>query len=119
MAATPLDLFRAGNKSGPRFDHLRPGEVVIQARKGIDWVVGRSGGASTLEAPIGLGGTWYRLPKGTPYDDSVFYLWNDYPGHWAWEPARDMPLVAFLDALARMNKQFIPAQGVCGITRPR
>jgi hypothetical protein len=70
MALTTIELFRASNKSGPRFDYFRPGEIVIQPRSGIDWVLAGQGGASTLEAPIGLGGTWYRLPQGVAYDDA-------------------------------------------------
>jgi hypothetical protein len=70
-------------------------------------VIARAGGASTLETPKGLGGTWYRLPQGTPYDDAVFYLWNDYPGHWAWEPAQDMLLSDYLAALSAINAEFV------------
>jgi len=35
------------------------------------------------------------------------YLWNDYPGHWAWEPAIDMPLSDYEAALAAINAKFI------------
>jgi hypothetical protein len=70
-------------------------------------VVGRSGGASTKEMPIGLRGTWYQLPQGTTYDDAVFYVHNDYDDHWSWEPARDMPLADFVAALTALNSEFI------------
>jgi hypothetical protein len=108
MALTTIELFRVGTKNGgPRFDRLRPGEVVIQARNGVDWVVGRSGGASTQDVQTGLRGTWYSLPQGTTYDDAVLFLWNDYPGHWSWEPAQDMLLDAYVAALAALNAEFI------------
>ena len=108
IVITPLDLYRASNKSGPRFEHFRPGEIAIQSRNGVDWVLGpRRGGASTLDAPLGLGGIWYRLPRGTIYDDAVFFLWNDFPGHRSWEPARDMELAAYLDALRALNQEFV------------
>jgi hypothetical protein len=107
MALTPIELFRAGNKTTPKFDHLKIGEVVIQSRNGVDWVLsGRVGGASTLDAPKGLGGTWYRLPPNTIYDDAVFDLWPDFPGHWSWEPARDMLLSDYVTALAALNAEF-------------
>jgi hypothetical protein len=94
MALTTIELFRVGTKNGgPRFEHFRSGEIAIQARNGADWVLGpQQGGASTLEVPQGLRGTWYRLPQGIFYDNAILYLWNDYPGHWSWEPAQDMLL---------------------------
>jgi hypothetical protein len=107
MVPTLCELFRAGNKGGARFDNLKANEVLIQARNGADWAVARSGGASTLDAPLGLNGVWYRLPQGTLYDDGVFYLWNDYPGHWAWEPAQDMQLSDYVAALAAVNAKFV------------
>jgi hypothetical protein len=107
VALTPIELFRAGNKTSPRFDHLKAGEVVVQSRNGVDWVLsGRCGGASTLDAPMGLRGTWYRLPQNTIYDDAVFDLWSDFPGHWSWEPARDMLLSDYKAALAALNTEF-------------
>lgn len=107
MAVTPIELFRAGKPAGPRFERLRPGEVAIQSQNGVDWVVGRSGGASTLEAPTGIRGTWWRLPAGTAYDDKILYLWRDYSPHWAWEPIRDMPLADYVNALNALNVKFI------------
>lgn len=107
MAVTPIELFRAGNKSGARFNIIRSGEVSIQSRNGSDWVLGRSGGASSQEIPLGLRGTWYRLPAGTPYDDATLFLWTDYPGHWSWEPMRDMLFATYVEALTSVNAEFI------------
>jgi len=106
-AYTPRDLFRAGNKTSAKFDQLRPGEVSIFQQAGEAWVVGRSGGASTVENAQGRRGTWYRLPQGTAYDDQVLYLWNDLPDHWAWEPMRHMRLSDYVAALAVLNAEFI------------
>lgn len=109
LVNTTLDLFRASKKSGPRFEHfstVNP-EIVIQNRKGVDWVLGPlQGGASTKAAPLGLNGVWYVLPKGTIYDDAVFLVWNDYDDHWIWEPSQNMPLTAYLDALRALNPEF-------------
>lgn len=109
LVTTPLDLYRASNRTGgPRFDYFRPGEIVVQVRNGVDWVLGPlQGGASTKEAPIGLGGTWYRLPKGTRYDGALLRVWNDYDDHWSWEPAQDMLLAEYVAALAALNGEFI------------
>ena len=107
MAVTDRDLFRAGRKSSARFDVLRPGiDVVILQSAGQDIVQGRSGGASTVDAPIGLHGVWWRLAAGTQYDDSIIYLWNDYANHWSWEPIRDMPLYVFTAELTAINSKF-------------
>jgi len=108
MATTTLDLFRVGNKTSARFHNVRPGEVAIYDFKGTDFVVGRSGGMSTFDAPAALSGTWYRLPKGTTFDDAVFFLWSDYPGHWSWEPQKDMPLAEYIVALMGINAEFVP-----------
>lgn len=106
-AATPRDLFRAGNATSARFHILRPGEVATFSHNGRDWVQARSGGASTLEQPLALRGTWYLLPAGTAYDDAVFFLNNDYAGHWAWEPAQNLLLADYIAALAAINQEFI------------
>jgi hypothetical protein len=110
LIATPLELYRAGKSNGPRFEHFSTAnpEIVIQNRIGVDWVLGPlQGGASTLTAPQGLKNVvWYALPAGTTYDDNVFHLWSDYPGHWSWEPAQNMQLSAYLDALRALNSEF-------------
>jgi hypothetical protein len=107
MAPTPRELFRAGNAGGARFDILRPGEVLTVKMNGIDWVYGRSGGASTLESPLQLGGKWWRLPAGAMYDDTVLYLYSDFGDHWSWEPTADMPLTIYVSALTDLNGRFV------------
>jgi hypothetical protein len=108
IVQTTLDLYRAGDANGPKFDHFRAGEIVVQVRNGVDWVLGpNQGGASTKAAPGGLKRvTWYLLPRGTPYDDATFLLWNDYADHWSWEPARDMQLADYLAALKALVASF-------------
>ena len=111
LVTTPINLYRAGIKRGPRFEHFSTAnpEIVIQNRAGVDWVLGpRQGGASTLTAPGFLRDVvWYVLPAGTTYDDAMFYLWNDDAGHYTWDPAQDMQLTAYLDALIALNPEFI------------
>lgn len=111
LVKTPIALYRAGKNSGPRLEHFSTAnpEIVVQSRAGIAWVLGpRQGGASTVAAPISLNNVvWYVLPAGTTYDDAELFLWTDYPGHWSWEPARDMQLAAYSAALAALNPEFI------------
>lgn len=107
ILTTDRNLYRASNKSGPRFEHFRPGEIVTQMRGGVEWVLGpNQGGASTKEVPSGLKGTWYLLPPGTTYDDAALHVWNDYDDHWVWEPAKDMPLIEYLETLENLNARF-------------
>jgi len=108
IAHTPLDLYRAGNATSARFDHVRLKDVVI-GHVGTDiWVYAGTGGISTFERPLGLSGPWYRLPQGTPYDDAILSLTKTpHGGRWEWEPARNMLLTDYVAALARLNQEFI------------
>jgi len=108
VSFTTLDLFRAGNASGARLDIVRPIDVSIYVHAHIDWVHGRSGGISTYDAVSpALGGRWWRLPAGSEFDDTMLFVWNDYLGHWSWEPAQDMPLDSYRTALSAVNARFI------------
>jgi len=115
MGTTPRVLYRAGKKSGPHFTHFRSGEITIQTRLGVDWVLASQGGASTLEQKFGLNPPWWELPAGTQFDDQILNLWKDFhgdrafPPHWTWEPRVDMPLAQYMAALAQVNAKFIPA----------
>ncbi len=108
MVGTPCDLYRAGNATSARFDHVRVKDVTIIITNGDHWVYAGSGGISTFERPLGLAGPWHRLPQGTLYDDAIFYLRKTpYSGRWEWEPAQNMLLSAYVSALARLNQEFI------------
>lgn len=112
MALTPVDLYRAGNKSGPKMDHVRSANATFFTHNGNQYVKGRDKGVSTYESPSpSLGGTWWHLPRGTQYDDSlIFLVKRDQDGeddHWQWEPDHDMPSSQFVAVLASMNGKFI------------
>ncbi len=100
-AITPVELFRAGNASSARLSQVRPDDVDIYDVNGIQWVRGRIGGVSTYESitPT-LNGRWWRLPKGSNYDDRLLLLANDEDDHWAWQPSKDMPLADYRAALS-------------------
>jgi hypothetical protein len=110
MAATALDLYRMGNAAGARLDHVRPGrDVHVFERDGAEWVEGRSGGVSTFSRMGVQPAIWWRLPVGSSFDEVRLVLWNDHGQHWSWEPARDMPLSEYREALATANAQFVRA----------
>jgi hypothetical protein len=97
---TPIALFRRGNATGPRLDHIRAGiDVAIFVRDGVEWVVGRSGGVSTFSrSPPPGGGRVWTLDAGSDYPD-ILFLNNDHADHWAWEPTADMPISDYRAAL--------------------
>jgi hypothetical protein len=107
MAATSLDLFRAGNSTSARMQNVRPKDVVIFQRNGVAWVLGRSGGISTFDSKASSPGYWWCLPAGSPYDARLLVVWNDHGNHWSWEPAFDMPLDEYKAALAAVDANFI------------
>lgn len=87
-------------------DNVRPQDVNIFMKDGIEWVEGRSGGISTFEfpSPPGTGKIW-RLPAGSSYSDEL-YLENDHGGHWSWEPARDMEMDRYKTLLVAVGSKF-------------
>ena len=108
MGTTPVALYRRGNSKTARLDHVRPGyDVITVARGGTERVLGRSGGVSTFatDPPPGNGKVW-TLDAGTNYPDGILYLWNDQDDHWSWEPAVDMPLDDYRQALRDVNGKF-------------
>jgi len=108
---TRIDLFRSGNASSaqlsrPRVDLPNP-DLEIFLVSSVVWVRAGTGGVSTWErpSPTWRGRTW-RLPAGVPIPDELVVT-NDMPGHWLWEPSRDMPLAQYVSALESVNAHFI------------
>jgi len=107
MGTTPVALYRRGNTTSARLDHVRLGiDVLSFPRNRVEWVTGRSGGVSSYATnpPPGNGRVW-TLDAGTTYPDAL-YLYNDQDDHWSWEPAADMPLEDYRSALALVNRNF-------------
>jgi hypothetical protein len=107
MGTTPVALYRRGNTTSARLDHVRLGiDVASFTRNGVEWVTGRSGGVSTFatDPPPGTGRIW-TLDAGTTYPETL-YLYNDQGDHWSWDPAIDMLLADYRDALAVVNGNF-------------
>lgn len=104
---TPVDLYRSGNGANARMDNVRPGDITVYQMNGVDWVQAKAGdGISTPEASKSRG-KWWHLPKGTPFSN-LLLVRNDYTGHWAWEPIKDMPLADYKSALAALHQHFSP-----------
>ena len=109
MGITPVDLYRAGNAAGPRMDHVRPNhDIVVVQRNGGDWVDPLCGGASTHERKPWPHGTWWKIPKGTPFTD-LLTVRNDHGTHWSWEPAQSMEFSEYVRLLVTLNGEFVRA----------
>ena len=105
MGVTTVDLYRAGNSTGPRMDHVRPTDIVITQRNGVDWVNPQQGGVSTREQIYWPARHWWRIPQGTPFTD-LLTLRRDHADHL---PARPMELSEYVQLLANLNKEFVHA----------
>ena len=107
MGITPVDLYRRGNATSARMDHVRPIDVIIFTRNGVEWVAGRSGGISTFASAALPGhGRMWRLLAGTSYPDELV-LDNDHGNQWSWEPATDMELTHYRALLAALGRNFV------------
>jgi hypothetical protein len=106
MGTTSKALYRRGNTTIPRLDHVRSSDVTIINRGGDDWVLRRSGGVSCFDytPPPGKGPIW-SLPAQMDYPDEL-YLRDDGNGHWNWEPENDMTLADFKALLAAFGRNF-------------
>jgi len=107
MGTTPVDLYRRGNATSPRMDHVRSIDVTSFTRNGVEWVAARSGGISAFasSSPPGRGRIWH-LPAGGRYSDELV-LNNDHGAHWSWEPAQDMELTRYRALLAAVGRNFV------------
>ena len=96
---TDRDLYRNGNANSPRMDNVRPSDVTIQNRAGVNWVVGGSGGISTFTRAQGPK-NWWRLPAGAAVPNGADL---SVPGHWLWEPEDDMTLTNYQQLLLQVG----------------
>ena len=107
MGRTTVQLYRKGNATSARLDHVRPQDIAQFDVGGIAWVRAGTGGISTIETPLPDGGRWWRLPAGFDYGE-LLIVWNDADAHWSWEPRTDMTLSHFRALLSLANQAFLP-----------
>ena len=87
-------------------DNVRTQDVQQVTEGGVVYVLPKTGGISTSTTATGLSAPVWKAAKGTIYPDTV-RVWNDSPGHWAWEPATKMTLADFTSIMASMNAKFV------------
>jgi len=118
---SPRDLYRSGNSTSPRMDHVRLSpprleeeshEVkVYPGKDGQLWVDHRSGGLSLFDAPSNRPGVkWWKLPADTPIsagllltEDIHHHASTDTRKHYTLRPAYDMPLKTYVALLISMG----------------
>lgn len=100
---TPVELYRLGNATSPRFDQVRiPRDIPAQDMNGIMHVSPGRKGVSILDA-LGLSKTrsdgWvWKIRKGTLLPPELNLI-QDHEGHYLLVPSRFMPLDEFRAAL--------------------
>ncbi len=102
-------LYRMGNKTSPRLTNVRlvranGGDPDIRLNENGN-VCPNQGGISLNEVPKG-NNLWSLSPETNIGED--LQLRNDSGTHWSLEPAREMPLQTYLDALAKLNSALKP-----------
>ena len=106
MATTvQVDLYRGGNASSPRMDNVRDTDVLKYKNGNTEWVRAKQRGISTSGNTPSNQKNWWKVPKGTVVSNDI-YIVNDHDDHWAWAPAKDMPLSDFIKLMQNTNSKF-------------
>ena len=85
MIKTPVDLYRRGNATSPRMDHVLPNkDIAIYENNGQIWVKetladGQTPGGISTFSVQGMGNNWWKLDRGTSIP-SELELINDIIG---------------------------------------
>ena len=102
---TEVDLYRLGNASSPRMDHVRDKDIATYENDGELWVSSGTGGISTFSAmPTGKKNCW-TLDAGTEIPPALNVI-NDRGNHWSWEPEENMPMVRYKTNLQLIGQSF-------------
>lgn len=97
------DLYRSGNATSPRIDHVRPSDIPVD---GAGYVDGPGhGGVSTFADPR-REKPWWRYPASKPQPAGIV-IRNDHATHWAWEPNGRMKLDDYKARLRAAAPDFV------------
>ncbi len=117
FTTVPVDLFRAGNASGPRLDNIRDKDISITVVKvgGEDIrMVSPEGGLSTFGGYVQRPGVkWWKIPSGTKLPQSIRVVKDHYNKemrayHYSLQPARLMTLLEYAEGLKELALSAVP-----------
>lgn len=103
-----IDLYRGGNSSHPRFDNLRPKDIVKWKDKetGETWVEKESGGISTFDYPKPEKNWWW-IRAGTPVPEGIVVTRDRTDSengitHYTLRPANDMREADYISSMQEL-----------------
>ncbi len=97
------DLYRFGNSTNPRLDHIRPEDVVVYERNGVSFVQATGVGISLLtEAGAARRSGWlWRIPKNTSLPSGLA-LNHNTAAHYFLCPVADMTMDKYRALLSEL-----------------
>jgi Domain of unknown function (DUF4157) len=100
------DVYRSGNVSSPRIDHVRVPKDIKPDND--DYVYPKTGGVSSFST-VHTGKPWWKFPTARSAPEGI-EIRNDHNDHYAWEPAYKMQLKSYKTKLKKSEpdweKQF-------------
>jgi len=94
------DLYRSGNSTSPRLDHLRPDhDAHVYEKNGVKWIRADGNGISTFTSHDPRKRNWWKIPKGTVIPAKLKLVSDRRPGHehhFMIAPSIDMLLSEFV-----------------------
>ncbi len=111
MAKTPVDLYRKGNASSPRMDHVRINKDIATYESNKEFWVretlagGESPGGISTFSTQGRGKNWWKLDADTEIPLELELI-NDRGNHWLWKPSKTMPIQKYKMALRLISQSF-------------
>ena len=114
------DLYRLGNATTPKLQNVRVGDVQLQERNGIMWVIANGRGISLItqarlerDQQVNRGNYAWRLPANYPMPaglvlkaDTDRLKPGQVPDHYFLCPAKDMYLAEYIVLLTRLAANF-------------
>lgn len=129
---TTVKLWRNGNATSPRLDNVRDGDIVTWDYQGRTYVQAGTGGVSTYADgtpgyPTPGQKNWWSLAAGSEISTFLNVVLDPaIAGHYLWEPAYNMPLARYVNALKEagtappwvkrvLAEEEVPAAEVAGV----
>jgi hypothetical protein len=106
-----LDLYRFGNATSPRLDHIRPlKDAILDEKNGIKYIRADGNGISVFSTFDPKKKNTWKIPKGTTLPDGVILVEDKrfgHENHYMLAPAKTMRLLAFFDFLEQIKEKAI------------